>query len=120
MFQRLATFDFIAKKGKLIIIGSSGLGKSYISQALGHQACMMEYKVPYQNTGRMLKKLKLAKVDDPYLKELKKIIQVNLVILVDFGLQFMDHQARKTMLDIITLNYHCLTNTSILIVRHNW
>lgn len=105
MFQRLATLDFIAKKENLIITGPSGLGKSYISQALGHQACMMEYKVLYQNTGRMLKKLKLAKVDGTYLKELKKINQVNLLILDDFGLQSMDNHARETMLDIIDDRY---------------
>nr|WP_169605375.1 IS21-like element helper ATPase IstB [Microscilla sp. PRE1] len=105
MFQRLATLDFIAKKENLIITGPSGLGKSFMSQALGHQACMEEYKVLYQNTGRMLKKLKLAKVDGTYLKELRKINHVHLLILDDFGLQAMDNQARETMLDIIDERY---------------
>jgi len=106
MFQRLATLDFIAKKENLIITGPSGLGKSYISQALGHQACMMEYKVLYQNTGRLLKKLKLAKVDGTYLKELRKINQTHLLILDDFGLQSMDNHARETLLDIIDDRYN--------------
>ena len=105
MFQRLATLDFIAKKENLIITGPSGLGKSFMSQALGHQACIMEFKVLYQNTGRMLKKLKLAKVDGTYLKELKKISQTNLLILDDFGLQAMDNQGRESMLDIIDERY---------------
>lgn len=106
MFQRLATLDFIAKKENLIITGPSGLGKSYISQALGHQACMMEYKVLYQNTGRLLKKLKLAKVDGTYLKELRKINQTHLLVLDDFGLQSMDNHARETLLDIIDDRYN--------------
>lgn len=101
MFQRLATLDFIAKKENMIITGPSGLGKSFISQALGHQACMMEYKVSYQNTSRLFKKLKLAKVDGTYLKELKKINQTHLLILDDFGLQAMDNHAREVLLDII-------------------
>ena len=105
MFQRLATLDFIGKKENLIITGPSGLGKSYISQALGHQACMIEYKVLYQNTGRMLKKLKLAKVDGTYLKELKKINTASLLILDDFGLQAMDNHDREAMLDIIDERY---------------
>jgi len=105
MFQRLATLDFISKKENLIITAPSGLGKSYISQALGHQACMMDYKVLYQNTGRMLKKLKLAKVDGTYLKELKKINQTALLILDDFGLQSMDNHDREAILDIIDERY---------------
>lgn len=106
MFQRLATLDFIGKKENLIITGPSGLGKSYISQALGHQACMMEYKVLYQNTGRLLKKLKLAKVDGTYLKELRKINQTHLLVLDDFGLQSMDNHARESLLDIIDDRYN--------------
>ena len=101
MFQRLATLDFIAKKENLIITGPSGLGKSFVSQALGHQACMVEYKVSYQNTGRLFKKLKLAKVDGTYLKELKKINNTHLLILDDFGLQAMDNHAREALMDII-------------------
>jgi DNA replication protein DnaC len=112
MFQRLTTLDFIAKNENLIITGASGLGKSYLSQALGHQACMMEYKVVYQNTARMLNRLKLAKVDGTYLKELRKINQTHLLILDDFGLQSMDNHARETILDIIEERYN--TNSTIV------
>ena len=66
---------------------------------------MMDCRVLYQNTGRMLRKLKLAKVDGTYLKELKKINQVNLLILDDFGLQSMDNHDREAMLDIIDERY---------------
>lgn len=105
MFGRLATLGFVEKKENLIITGPSGLGKSYISQALGHKACMMDYKVLYQNTARMLKKLKLAKVDGTYLKELRKINQTHLLILDDFGLQSMDNHGREALLDIIDERY---------------
>lgn len=45
MLHRLATLDFIVKKQNIIINGASGCGKSYLSQALGHQACLMGYRV---------------------------------------------------------------------------
>jgi DNA replication protein DnaC len=47
MFVRLGSLDFIARKENLILTGASGVGKSYLAQALGHQACMMEYKTIY-------------------------------------------------------------------------
>jgi len=36
MFSRLTSLDFIAKKENLIITGASGVGKSYLTQAIGH------------------------------------------------------------------------------------
>jgi len=101
MFERLATLDFIKRKENIIITGASGVGKSYIAQALGHQACMMEHKTLYQNTSRMFKKLKLSKADGTYLKELHKILKVDLLILDDFGLQGFDNHAREVLMDII-------------------
>lgn len=101
MFERLATLDFIKRKESIILTGASGVGKSYIAQALGHQACMMQHKALYQNTARMFKKLKLCKADGTYLKELNKILKTELLILDDFGLQSFDNHAREALMDII-------------------
>lgn len=101
MFNRLGTLDFITKRENIIITGASGVGKSYLAQALGHQACMSNLKVLYTNTSRLFNKLKLAKVDGSYLKELHKLNSTNLLILDDFGLQSFDNFAREALMDII-------------------
>jgi len=101
MFNRICTLDFISKKENIIITGASGTGKSYLSQALGHQGCMIGLKVMYCNVARLFTRLKLAKVDGTYLKELAKISKTDLLILDDFGLQAFDNFARETLLDII-------------------
>jgi len=106
MFTRLGTLDFITRKENIILTGASGVGKSYLAQALGHQGCMMEYKTIYTNTARLFKKLKLSKVDGTYLKELGKLIKADLLILDDFGLQSFDNHARETLMDIIDDRYH--------------
>lgn len=106
MFMRLGTLDFMERKENLIICGLCGCGKSYLSQALGHQACMLEYKTLYTNTDRLLKKLKLSKVDGTYLKELGKLLKTDLLILDDFGLQSFDNHAREALMDIIDDRYN--------------
>src|SRR5690606_21895072 len=101
MFARLGTLDVVKRKENISICGASGTGKSYLSQALGHQACMSGTKTLYAVTARLFKKLKLSKVDGTYLKELEKLTKTELLILDDFGLQAFDNQDRETLMDII-------------------
>lgn len=106
MFMRLASLDFLGKKENVIVSGASGVGKSYLAQALGHQACLMGYKVIYANTARLFTRLKLSKVDGTYLKELKKLAKADVLILDDFGLQPFDNHTREALMDIIDDRYN--------------
>lgn len=101
MFDRLGTIGFLKKKENIILTGPSGVGKSYLAQALGNQTCLLGYKALYTNTARLLSKMKLSKVDGTYIKELKKLQGMDLLILDDFGLQAFDQHARETLMDII-------------------
>ena len=55
----------------------------------------------YFNTTKLFSKLKMAKADGSYLKELAKIQRHNLIIIDDFGLQTLDSQNRIALLEII-------------------
>lgn len=98
MFGRLATLSFITKKENIILSGPSGVGKSYLAQAIGNHACLMGYRTVYANTSRLISKLKLSKVDGTYLKELSKLQKTGLLILDDFGLQAFDATAREILM----------------------
>lgn len=98
---RLAECEFVEKSENILITGSTGVGKSYIATALGYQACIEGYRVMYFNITKLFSKLKMAKADGSYLKELAKIERQHLVILDDFGLQALDNQNRMTLLEII-------------------
>lgn len=98
--QRLAECDFITRSENILITGSTGAGKSYMATALGYQACIQGYRVTYYNTTKLFAKLKIAKADGSYLRELAKIQRQHLIILDDFGLQPLDSQNRITLLEI--------------------
>jgi DNA replication protein DnaC len=98
---RLAECEFIEKLENILITGSTGAGKSYVATALGYQACIQGYRVMYFNTIKLFSKLKMAKADGSYLKDLAKIERQHLIILDDFGLQSLDGQNRIALLEII-------------------
>jgi DNA replication protein DnaC len=99
--QRLAECVFIEKHENVLITGSTGIGKSYIASAIGYQACSMGYKVLYHNTPKLFAKLKMAKADGSYMKEIARIERQDLLILDDFGIQPFDAQNRATLMEII-------------------
>lgn len=111
-FQRLALLDFVRNRENVIITGATGTGKSYLAQALGHQACMMSMKTLYYNTARLMDHLKLARLEGSYTKSLKAIEKTDLLILDDFGLAAFDNQARQALMDIIESKYD---KTSIIV-----
>lgn len=98
---RLAECQYITNNENLLITGSTGVGKSYIATALGYQACIEGFRTMYFNTTKLFAKLKMAKADGSYLKEMAKIERHNLLILDDFGLQPLDSQNRMTLMELI-------------------
>lgn len=99
--MRFAECSFIDKHENILITGSTGIGKSYIASALGYQACAQGYKVMYHNTAKLFGKLKMAKADGSYIREIAKIERQNLLILDDFGIQPFDAQSRAALMEII-------------------
>ena len=99
--MRLADCTFIDRYENLLITGSTGIGKSYIASAIGHQACILGYKVLYASTPKLFAKLKMAKADGSYIKETAKIERQELLIFDDFGIQPFDAQSRAALMEII-------------------
>jgi DNA replication protein DnaC len=112
LMVRLQTCDWIKKSKDILIVGPTGVGKSFISCSLGFQACLCEFKVLYTSCGKLLDKLVFAKADGTYLNELEKIAKMDLVILDDFGLKPIDAKTRTIFFDIIE-ERHCKKSTVI-------
>lgn len=99
--MRLSDCSFINRFENLLITGSTGIGKSYVASAIGHQACILGYRVLYASTPKLFAKLKMAKADGSYIKEIAKIERQQLLLLDDFGIQPFDAQSRAALMEII-------------------
>ena len=101
MMTRLTDCSFIKRNENILICGPTGVGKSFISSALGNQACHLGLKVLYFNTQKLFTRLRMSKADGSYMREINRIEKQDLLIIDDFGLQEMDEQNRMAFLEIV-------------------
>lgn len=98
---QLSDCNFVKKADNLLITGPTGVGKSFIASAIGHHACQLGYKVCYFNMQKLFQKLRVAKAEGSYIKEMTRIEKQDLLILDDFGIHPMDPVTRLELLEII-------------------
>lgn len=101
----LADGSYIDQANTILITGATGCGKSYLACALGNQACIKGYRTLYYSMNRFIEQLTLARLDGSYIKWLNQIAKVPLLILDDFGLQPINHDAKITLLQILEDRY---------------
>jgi DNA replication protein DnaC len=101
LLLRLSSCEWINRKQNVIISGSTGLGKSFLASALGHQACQQGFKVYYRNCSKLFDELKIAKADGSYIKEINRIEKLDLLILDDFGLKPLENNHRLVLLELL-------------------
>lgn len=105
--QYLALTDcaFINQYRNLILIGPTGVGKSFLACALGHQACRLLFNVRYFRLPRLLEDLRIAHADGSYTGILEQLSKARLLILDDWGIDQLERQGRKDLLEILEDRY---------------
>jgi DNA replication protein DnaC len=101
LFQKLAGGEWIDRKQNVLIVGPTGVGKSWLACALGHKACRDNRSVVYHRVPRLLEALALARGDGRHGRLLKAISRVQLLILDDWGLAPLTSEQRRDLLEIM-------------------
>ncbi len=107
IIRELATCAFVGRHENVLLCGPTGVGKSHLANALGLEALKRDLSVFSRTTYRLLSDLHAARANGAYHRLLTRMLNVDLLILDDFGLQPLSSQGIQDLYDIITERYEC-------------
>ena len=103
--RQLATCRWVAEHHNVILVGATGVGKSFIACALAHQACRKGYRAGYRRASRLFHELTLARADGTYLRLLGKLARLDVLVIDDWGLAPVQDPERRDLLEILEDRY---------------
>jgi DNA replication protein DnaC len=98
----LAALRWLAAGESVILTGPVGAGKTFIAQALGHQAIRHGHEVRFAKTSRVLADLAGGRADHTWDKRLRAWARPAVVICDDFGLRELTPAQADDLYELIT------------------
>lgn len=105
MIKELAECNFVGSAENIFFVGPSGVGKTHLANALGHEACRKGFDVCYERTGKLLDWIHAGCGDGSFRKRMDHVAKINLLILDDFGLLPVNDCYQEYLYEIISERY---------------
>ena len=101
-FEEIETLEFIGKKENIILIGTSGAGKTHYAIALGIAACMAGKSVLFASVPNLITELREAMNRNQLSSYRKKFERLNLVILDELGYVSFDKTGCEMLFNLLS------------------
>jgi DNA replication protein DnaC len=103
--QNLFRLAFIADKTNVVFISTVGLGKTHISLALGHAACVNGHSVLFTTAVDIINTLAAAQAVGRLKREFRRYLNPALLIIDELGYLPIDKHGADLLFQIISQRY---------------
>lgn len=97
----LASNDYIRRNQNILITGPTGVGKSFLAQALGKRAIHEGLSTRYYRVSHLLEEIKVARASGSYTKTLATLSRYSVLILDDFGVAPLKNDEVNDLFEVI-------------------
>jgi len=105
LLSDLALGRFVERAENLLFVGPSGTGKSHLAQAVAYEAIKRGYRALFRPVHTALGALHAGRADGTYARLRARLVNVDLLILDDFGLLPLSAQGAEDLYDLIRERY---------------
>ena len=92
---------FILDGVNILILGPTGVGKSYLASAIGNAACRSGHTTLFFRMNALIEQMLLARAKGTYLNLLRRLSACDLLVLDDFGIKPLNPQQAQDLYDVL-------------------
>jgi DNA replication protein DnaC len=101
----LASGRFIEEHAAVLLCGPTGVGKSFVAQALGLEACRQQRSVLFTKASALLADLAGGRTDGSYQVRLRRYLNPQLLIVDDFAMRAYTEQQAEDWYEVVGRRY---------------
>lgn len=106
LWNELTSLRFLDGPHGAVVLGPVGVGKTHLATALGHIAVRRRVSVLMLRADAMFKRLKAARLDNSVEAEMRRLAQVQLLLIDDFALQPLDATETADFYELVVARHH--------------
>lgn len=99
--DQLRASRWVDEKRNCLITGATGVGKTFLACALGHQACRDAHRTVYVHGPKLFRALQTAHADGSLPSLFKRLSRAALLIIDDLGIASVSGKPYRDFLEII-------------------
>ncbi len=93
--------EFLARSEHVLLVGSVGVGKSFLAQALGYAAVKTGYSVRFARADHFFRDMARSRLDGSLERTFRSYLAPDLLILDDLGLQRFSQQQSVDLYELV-------------------
>ena len=120
LVRTLSSSDWVRQHQNLLLLGPTGIGKTWLSCALAQKACRDGFSVLHKRTAELFRELAVAHADGSIGRVLLRLSRTDVLLLDDFAMAPLKDSERRDLLEICDDRYQrrSLILTSQMPVAH--
>ena len=105
LMRTLATSEWIRQHQHVLLIGPTGIGKSWLGCALAQKACRDGFSVLHKRCSELFRDLAVAHADGSLGRQLLRFSRIDVLLLDDFAMAPLKDSERRDLLEICDDRY---------------